>query len=69
MGARFEALCMGVPMEVSYLGCIFFRFLAAGFEQCVQVAIALPKLVFVDAPYLNRGVRLQTPILSLRNST
>ena len=35
MGARFEALFMGVLTAVSNLGCIFFRILTSGLEQCV----------------------------------
>ena len=35
MGARFEALFTGVLRAVSDLGCIFFRILSSGFEQCV----------------------------------
>ena len=36
VGARFEALSMGVLRAVSDLGCIFFRILSSGFEQCEQ---------------------------------
>ena len=35
MGARFEALFMGVLTAVSNLGCIFFRILTSDLEQCV----------------------------------
>ena len=35
VGACFEALFMGVLTAVSNLGCIFFRILTSGLEQCV----------------------------------
>ena len=38
MGARFEALFMGVLTAVSNLGCIFFRILTSGLEQCVMAS-------------------------------
>ena len=34
MGARFEALFMGVLTAVSNLGCIFFRILTSRLELC-----------------------------------
>ena len=36
MGARFEALYMGVFTAASNSGCIFFPILTKGLEQCVK---------------------------------
>ena len=39
VGARFEALFMGVLTAVSNLGCIFFRILISGLEQMCSVNV------------------------------
>ena len=48
VGARFEALFMGVLTAVSYLGCIFFRILTSGLEQFVERILRLCRLFFVQ---------------------
>ena len=66
VGAHLEALFMSVLMAASNSGCIFFRFLTSGLEQCAVVGKKLGYLHkhWLHTPAVGKSLRRLTHLVN-----